>query len=113
MQRFTVWYEDLTADKPRVEELISDEVPLWPAKVDTEEGQTMSKLELLREMHTGFQHSLHGVDALREAREAIKWLILPVHVVNNVVNACENLLKVGLRLQYSDLVGATSHDFFR
>ena len=108
-----VWYEDLTADKSSIKELISDEVPLRPAKVETEEGQTMSKLELLGEMHAGFQHSLHGVDALREASEAIEWLLLPVHVVDDVVSCLEDASIVDLCLRYCGSHSAIRPDFKR
>ena len=60
----------------------------------------MIEPQLLGKVPAGFQHSLHGVDALREAREAIEWLLLPVHVVNDVVSCLEDASIVDLCLRY-------------
>ena len=97
---FAVRYEIIAVDEAWIEELVGDKVPLGPIEVDAEVGQTMLEPQLLSEVHVWFEHGLHLVDALRKARETIEWLLLPVHVVYNVVDGLEDVLKVGLRFRY-------------
>ena len=86
MQRLTVWNEDIAADKARFKEVISDEVPLRPIKVDNKVWQWVAQPQTLVEVPGCLHECLHLIDTLGETCQTIIGLFLAIDMINQHVN---------------------------
>ena len=100
MQRLVCWHENIAIDKRAAHEVVSDPVPFRTIEVDREEGKPMLQAQKLFEVLVALIHGLDLVKSLRKSSESVIWLLLAVHVVNDVVNRLDNVLVVRLRLRY-------------
>jgi len=71
-----------------------DPWPFWACKVDNEGRERMSQPDLLLEILLNLVHHHDSVDTLGEASESVKWLILPVHILDYIKYRLHSALKV-------------------